>query len=384
MRDGSYAKECLVRLTFGSNIGIPAKAPSQPATGSPLTRETTTIRNTLIGAFVESRVGMGYPIRNARQYAWLAGARQAEKRPGTLIRVFRQRAGIFRRTILKTLLGLVASPRRLGNSELMVKEIYRQMEPGWTLSLLRIPEFRLRPCVGCYQCLFKEGRCVQRDDLSVVLEAMVRADAYVVAVPTYLFGAHSSLKGLLDRGLTFSGHVDSLWGKPAVGVVLAGIPGLEGYTKLMVDSFIKFSLADHRGSEIVYAALPGEVFFSDQGKQTAKRLAQALTGEVSTHDADPLVPRCPLCGGDTFRFLKNGSVRCMVCSSEGTYEWDNEGLRLTTHRGDHVIFLSYEDVTNHFAFLRGMKDKFVAKRKELKAVVQGYADIGEWIRPKKD
>ena len=208
-----------------------------------------------------------------------------------------------------------------------------------------------------------------------------RADAYVVAVPTYLFGAHSSLKGLLDRGLTFSGHVDSLWGKPAVGVVLAGIPGLEGYTKLMVDSFIKFSLADHRGSEIVYAALPGEVFFSDQGKQTAKRLAQALTGEVSTHDADPLVPRCPLCGGDTFRFLKNGSVRCMVCSSEGTYEWDNEGLRLTTHRGDHVIFLSYEDVTNHFAFLRGMKDKFVAKRKELKAVVQGYADIGEWDTP---
>lgn len=282
---------------------------------------------------------------------------------------------------MKTLLGLLASPRRMGNSELIVKEIYRQLPQGWALNLLRIPDFCVKPCLGCYQCLFKEGRCVQKDDFPIVLDAMVQADAYVLAAPTYLFGAHASVKGLLDRGLTFGGHLDRLWGKPAVGAVLAGLDGMEGYAKLMVDSFIRLSLADHRGSEVVYAALPGEILLSDDGKQAAKRLAKALIEGPSQHEADSKIPKCNLCGGDTFRFLENGNVRCMVCSSEGSYCWKNDALEIKTVRGDHAIFLTREDAANHFDFLRGMKDKFSAKRKELKSAVRDYQDIGTWIRP---
>jgi len=272
----------------------------------------------------------------------------------------------------------------MGNSELMVKEIYRQLPEGWALSLVRIPELSVKPCKACYQCLFKDGQCVQKDDFQMVLDAMARADAYVVAAPTYLFGANATLKGLLDRGLTFSGYVDRLWGKPAVGVVIAGIRGLEGYTKLMVDSFIKFSLADHRGSEVLYAALPGEVLLSDEGKHSAKRLAQALIEGVPEHQDESSVPRCKVCGGDTFRFLENGNIRCMICSSEGSYGWKNDALHISTVRGDHAIFLSYEDAIAHFDFLRGMKDKFLSMRKELKAATQEYQDIGEWIRPAKE
>ena len=162
---------------------------------------------------------------------------------------------------------------------------------------------------------------------------------------------------------------------------MAGLHGMEGYAKLMVDSFIKFSLADHRGSEIVYAALPGEVLLSEQGKEAAKVLAKALIEGPSEHEADSRVPRCNLCGGDTFRFLKNGNIRCMVCSSEGRYGWKNGTLQIETVRGEHAVFLTREDATNHFAFLRGMKDRFIAMRKDLKAAVEEYRDIGEWIRP---
>lgn len=287
---------------------------------------------------------------------------------------------------MKTLLGLLASPRKMGNSELVVKEIFRRAPQGWKLKLLRIPEFSIKPCLGCYRCLFREGRCVLKDEFSIVLEAMLQADAYVVASPTYLLGANGSLKGLLDRGLTFSGHLDQLWGKPAVGVVLAGVNGLEGYAKLMVDSFIKFSLADHRGSEVVYAALPGEALLSQQGADAAELLAKALfeRGPEKKHENESHVPRCGLCGGDTFRFLSNGNVRCMLCSNEGTYAWKNDGLQIDTVRGDHVLFLSYEDAANHYAFLKGMKDRFVAMRQELKEAAKDYHDIGEWIRPPRE
>jgi hypothetical protein len=167
-------------------------------------------------------------------------------------------------------------------------------------------------------------------------------------------------------------------------VVLAGLRGMEGYAKLMVDSFIKFSLADHRGSEIVYAALPGEALLSDEGKRSAKRLAQALIEGVPKHQGESSVPRCNICGGDTFRFLEDGNVRCMVCSSGGSYAWQNDALHITTVRGGHSVFFTSEDAKAHFDFLRSMKDTFLSKRKELKAAAQEYHDIGEWIRPSRE
>lgn len=284
---------------------------------------------------------------------------------------------------MKTLLGLIGSPRRLGNSELMVKEIFRQLPEAWELKLLRLPALDIKPCKGCYQCLFGKKRCVQKDDFQFVLDALAKADAYVVATPTYLFGANASLKQFLDRGLSFGGRLDELWAKPAVGVITAGFTGLEGYAKLMVDSFIKFSMADHRGSEVVYAALPGEVFLREEGRVAAKRLANALINGREQPGEDTLAPRCGLCGGDTFRFLDDRRVRCMLCSSDGTYNWNNGVLEVTTIRGNHPIFLTYEDAQSHFAFLQGMKQDFLAKREQLKAVVKEYAEIGTWIAPEK-
>ncbi|MEJ2716927.1 MAG: flavodoxin family protein [Deltaproteobacteria bacterium] len=283
--------------------------------------------------------------------------------------------------MVKTLLGLIGSPRKLGNSELLVKEIYRHLPEGWELKLLRLPQLDIRSCKGCYQCLFGKMTCIQKDDFQLALDALVHADAYVVASPTYVFGANASLKRFLDRGLSFYRHVDALWGKPAVGAVIAGFPGLEGYAKLTVDSFIKFTLAEHRGSEVVYAALPGEIFLHDAGKEAAKRLASALISGKRASEDEPPAPRCQLCGGDTFRFVEGGRMKCMLCSHEGGYQWENEQLQIDIRRGKHPIFLTREDVKKHLEFLQGMKEKFAAERKQLKEVVSRYAEEGTWIRP---
>ena len=95
-----------------------------------------------------------------------------------------------------------------------------------------------------------------------VLDALAEADAYVVAAPTYLLSANGSLKNFLDRGLQFYAFVDRLWGKPAVGVAIAGIEGMEGSTKRDVESFIKLTMGDLRGSAVIYGALPGEALLS--------------------------------------------------------------------------------------------------------------------------
>jgi multimeric flavodoxin WrbA len=285
------------------------------------------------------------------------------------------------RTLMKTLLGLVGSPRKYGNSELFIKELYRNLPQGWQLKLIRLPELDIRPCRACYRCLFGEMQCQQDDDFPFALQALCDCDAYVLAAPTYLLGASACLKGFLDRGLSFYGQAEKLWQKPAVGVATAGIRGKEGYAKLMVDSFIRLTLGDHRGSAVVYGALPGEIFLDGDGKAAARELAEALVGKSPHPEASGDAPACPLCGGDTFRFLPDGTLRCMLCSSSGSYEIKDGKLHVRTEPGDHPFFFSYEDVVRHADWLRGMKDQFMARRKELKTVTQQYAGEGEWIRP---
>jgi multimeric flavodoxin WrbA len=282
----------------------------------------------------------------------------------------------------KILLGILGSPRKYGNSELFVKELYRQLPEGWKLNLIRLPELSIQPCRACYQCLFGEMKCPQKDDFYLVLDALARSDAYVVAAPVYFLGANASLKNFLDRGLSFYGRLDELWGKPAVGCAIAGIEDMEGYTKLAIDSFIKLTLGDHRGSGVVYGALPGEILLDGAGKEVAAQLAEALiAGKAAI--TDPATPVCPLCGGDTFRFMPGGKIRCMLCSSLGDYAWEEGLLQLRIAQGEHPLFLTYEDAKKHGVWLRGMKEKFLARRKELKTVTQEYIQEGEWIRPEK-
>jgi NAD(P)H-dependent FMN reductase len=282
---------------------------------------------------------------------------------------------------VKRLLGLIGSPRKQGNSEILVKEIYRQLPGEWELQIVRPAEFDIRPCRGCYQCLFGAMTCVVKDDFPVILDALAQSDAYVAAAPAYLLSANASLKRFLDRGLSFFGHADKLWGKPAVGAVLAGLPGMEGFAKLGVDSFIKLTFAQHRGCEVVYAALPGEAVLHEEGTAAAKRLAQALIADPYEPAGDLPVSRCGLCGGDTFRFLENGKVKCMLCSGDGTFEVREGHFRVRIEPSTHPLFLSYEHAMNHLAWLQGMKDAFRARRSELKAVAEEYARDGERLRP---
>ncbi|MEN6440052.1 MAG: flavodoxin family protein [Syntrophobacter sp.] len=277
----------------------------------------------------------------------------------------------------KVLLGIIASPRKAGNCELFIKETYRRLEGNWDLRLMRLTELDIRPCKACYRCLFDAMRCPLEDDFLPAMEELARADAVIVSAPAYLLAANGSLKRFLDRGLQFYAFIDRLWGKPSVAVAIAGIEGMEGCTKLNVESFVKMTMGDLRGSAVIYGALPGETLLSPQNRETASRLARALT-ESHEREGDD-VPVCPLCGSDTFRFLPGGGLRCMLCSGSGTYAWNGGALTISISPGEHPLFLSREDVIRHAEWLRGMKDRFLERRKELKETAREYRAMGTWV-----
>jgi len=278
---------------------------------------------------------------------------------------------------VQTILGIVASPRKLGNCEIMVKQIARELPFAHELNLVRLCEFTITACQACYRCLFGKQRCVVKDDFQALLEAVLAADGIIVAAPTYLLGANAALKQVIDRGLSFYAHIDKLWGKPSVGVCIAGIPGMEGSGLLGVENFLRMLLTDLKDRRVIYGALPGEIFLNEANRQAARQLALALAGQ-----AQPQIrPRCPLCGGDTFRFLGQDRVRCMVCSNPGTMTLSDQVPVFAMEKGEHPMILSKQDVIEHREWLQGMKARFIENKEVLKSVCTDYLKEGNWIRP---
>ncbi len=281
---------------------------------------------------------------------------------------------------MQKVLALVGSPRKLGNSELIAKQISRHIPEPHRLLLIRLPQMDIRPCLACYTCLF--DTCPQQDDFSGIVEALLESDALILVAPTYFLSANASLKKLMDRGLSFYPHFQRLWDKPAVAVAVAGIPGMEGYTKLCLESAVRLMGGQLKASEVLYGALPGEVFMNHENLRVVKTLAGALFGPAPDWQATPW--RCPACGGDTFRFLASNQVRCMTCSSPGKVQISDGSITFAVDPPEDHFFLTLEGARRHLEWLRGMKQRFLEKKRELKNICLDYRNEGEWLQSRQD
>ena len=279
---------------------------------------------------------------------------------------------------MKSIVGIIGSPRKLGNSEIMAKEIARAVPVPHEFRMVRLSDFNIDPCMGCYRCLFEDEHCILEDDFPALLDIMLEADAVILTAPTYFLGANASLKRFVDRGLAIHAHIEKLWGKPSVGVCIAGIPGMEGHGLLGVQNFLRVLLTDNRANAVIYGALPGEIFMNRGNRNTAKALGMSLIGSApEPEDA----PRCPLCGGDTFRFLDSHTVRCMLCSHSGQVTVESGILSIMVQAGDHPVFLSKTDALRHRDWLKGMKTRFLENKRQLKAIVTDYRKDGIRLKP---
>jgi hypothetical protein len=171
--------------------------------------------------------------------------------------------------------------------------------------------------------------------------------------------------------------VEKLWNKPALGIGIAGIQGKEGATLLNVESFLKLILADVKVCTMIYGALPGEIFMYPENREKSIRLGKALFGESIPKKA----PICSLCGSDTFRFLGEDRIRCMLCSNTGIFEMESKQTVFKIKKDKHGLFLTRKDALNHRDWLRKERERFIQERETLKEIVLSYEKDGTWIKP---
>jgi multimeric flavodoxin WrbA len=96
-------------------------------------------------------------------------------------------------------LGIVGSPRRNGNTEILMNEILRTTrEAGCDTEIFLMSEKQVAPCDACGSC-FKAGSCVIEDDMQELYAMMARADAIVFGSPVYFGSVSAQCKAIMDR-----------------------------------------------------------------------------------------------------------------------------------------------------------------------------------------
>ncbi len=99
----------------------------------------------------------------------------------------------------KTVLGVVGSPRRGGNTETLVDSVLAgAAEYGAVSEKVFLHDMKIAPCRACNSCQ-KTGKCIQQDDMDILLDLMQRSDVWVFGTPVYWWGPTAQFKAFVDR-----------------------------------------------------------------------------------------------------------------------------------------------------------------------------------------
>lgn len=100
-------------------------------------------------------------------------------------------------------LALNGSPRKGGNSEILLEEVIRgAKEQGAEVTVYNLNTMNLKPCQHCGKCN-DTGLCVIKDDMQAIHRDIRSADRIVLASPIFFFSVSAQAKIMIDRCQAF-------------------------------------------------------------------------------------------------------------------------------------------------------------------------------------
>jgi multimeric flavodoxin WrbA len=101
------------------------------------------------------------------------------------------------------ILGIVCSPRKGGNTEVLVEQVLAVAKDlGAEIELDSIADKNIAPCDGCESCV-ATGKCKVKDDMQWIYSKLTEADGIVFGTPVYYWGMTAQAKALIDRTFLF-------------------------------------------------------------------------------------------------------------------------------------------------------------------------------------
>jgi multimeric flavodoxin WrbA len=147
-------------------------------------------------------------------------------------------------------LGLFGSPRKGGNTEILLEEALKGAEmEGAEVERFHLTAFTITPCKECHEC-DQTGNCVILDDMEKIYPKLLEADVIILASPIFFYGITAQAKALVDR-------CQALWAKK----YLLKDPSLGKESKRRKGFFI--SVGGTKGQRVFEGAILTAKYFFD-------------------------------------------------------------------------------------------------------------------------
>jgi multimeric flavodoxin WrbA len=105
---------------------------------------------------------------------------------------------------MKRILGIVGSPRKQGNTHLLVSRILEGAQAaGAETEILLLGDLDLRECIGCHAC-WSGKPCSRKDDMNAVYPKIAATGVLVFGTPVYWYGPTALMKCFIDRFVYFN------------------------------------------------------------------------------------------------------------------------------------------------------------------------------------
>jgi len=100
-------------------------------------------------------------------------------------------------------LSVLASPRRQGNTAVLLKEYLKGVEDlilPVQIETIYLQSKKIQYCTGCNTCQrSSQSQCILKDDMQDIYKYVEKADVMIFATPVYVFNMTGQLKTFLDR-----------------------------------------------------------------------------------------------------------------------------------------------------------------------------------------
>ncbi|WP_054033572.1 flavodoxin family protein [Desulfatitalea tepidiphila] len=97
------------------------------------------------------------------------------------------------------ILGLVCSPRKAGNTEILVEAaLSGAREKGAQTEWVCVADKQISPCDACGACAV-DGICVIEDDMQEIYQKLELADGIIFGTPVYFLNVSAQAKAVMDR-----------------------------------------------------------------------------------------------------------------------------------------------------------------------------------------
>ncbi len=122
---------------------------------------------------------------------------------------------------------IIGSPRAGGSTAFIIDKIIEGLkENAADVEICRycLGSMNIHYCLGCKKCYETGGRCIQRDDMDIIIQDLIESDIVIIGSPSYWGDITGQLKVFFDRNTPFGdtneNRIDIPKGKKGISIAI--------------------------------------------------------------------------------------------------------------------------------------------------------------------